>query len=116
MKICCEKAERVSYKGRQNCAQKKQDYEHGKSVTESGEKKKTTLTAAFDKYKKTYASLIALAGHSEAHVPQLTHFDASISRCPSFSEIAPTGQSGSQVPQFTHTLGSIFIAIIVTSR
>ena len=62
--------------------------------------------------KKTYASLIALAGHSDAHVPQLTHLPASISRCPLFSEIAPTGQSGSQVPQFTHTLGSIFIAII----
>ena len=80
-------------------------------------KKKDHLKkAALDKYKKTYASLIALAGHSEAHVPQLTHFDASISRCPSFSEIAPTGQSGSQVPQFTHTLGSIFIAIVNTSR
>ena len=79
------------------------------------QKKKTAFVAAFANINKTYASLIALAGHSDAHVPQLTHFPASISRCPLFSEIAPTGQSGSQVPQFTHTLGSIFIAIINTS-
>jgi len=56
---------------------------------------------------------MALAGHSEAQVPQDTHASALISRCPSFSLIAPTGQSGSQVPQFTHVFGSIFIAIIV---
>ena len=58
---------------------------------------------------------MAAAGHSEAHVPQLTHFVASISRCPSFSEIAPTGQSGSQVPQFTHVEASILYAISSTS-
>lgn len=62
-----------------------------------------------------YSSEIALAGHSDAQVPQLMHFEPSIWRCPSASLIAPTGQSGSQVPQFTHTLGSIFIAIISTS-
>ena len=54
-----------------------------------------------------YASAIADAGHTLAQVPQLTHFEASISRCPSFSLIAPTGQSGSQVPQFTQVPASI---------
>ena len=54
-----------------------------------------------------YSSLIAEAGHSEAHVPQLRHLEASISLCPLFSEIAPAGQSGSHVPQFTHTPASI---------
>ena len=63
-----------------------------------------------------YSSLIALAGHSEAHVPQLTQAEALISRCPLFSLIAPTGQSGSQVPQLMHVFGSIFIAIINTSQ
>ena len=56
---------------------------------------------------RNYSSEIAVAGHSLAHVPQLTHFEESISRCPSFSLIAPTGQSGSQVPQFTHEEASI---------
>ena len=60
-----------------------------------------------------YASEIAVAGHSEAHVPQLMHFVASISRCPPFSEIAPTGQSGSHVPQFTHVPASILYAMLV---
>ena len=56
---------------------------------------------------KNYSSAIAVAGHSLAHVQQLTHFEESISRCPPFSLIAPTGQSGSHVPQFTHEFGSI---------
>ncbi len=56
---------------------------------------------------QNYSSEIAVAGQTLAHVPQLTHLEESISRCPSFSLIAPTGQSGSHVPQFTHAEGSI---------
>lgn len=60
----------------------------------------------------SYASAMALAGHSPAHVPQLMQVFASIERLSSFSEMAPTGQSGSHVPQFTHFSGSILYAII----
>lgn len=50
---------------------------------------------------------MAEAGQTLAHVPQLTHLEASISLWLSFSLIAPTGQSGSHVPQFTQVPASI---------
>lgn len=73
----------------------------------------TALVLRTEMLSDSYASEMALVGHTEAQVPQLTHLPASISRWLSFSEIAPTGQSGSQVPQFMQVLGSIFIAIIL---
>jgi hypothetical protein len=63
------------------------------------------------KQSEDYSSAIADAGHSEAHVPQLMHFDESILRFPLSSEIALTGQSGSHVPQSTHLSASILYAI-----
>ena len=63
------------------------------------------------KQREDYSSAIADAGHSEAHVPQLMHFDESILRFPLSSEIALTGQSGSHVPQSTHLSASILYAI-----
>ena len=60
------------------------------------------------------SSMIALAGHSLAHVPQLMQVLASMTRLPSFSLIACTGQSGSHVPQFIH-LSVILYAIKIAS-
>jgi hypothetical protein len=43
---------------------------------------------------------MACTGQTAEHTPQSAHFADSITRFPSFSEIASTGHSLSQEPQF----------------
>ena len=53
----------------------------------------------FMQFVRVQPSLIALTGHSPAHVPQSRHASASITYLPSPSEMAFTGQTPAQVPQ-----------------